>query len=259
MTKLLAPFLALACVAGAAEPDRKEFGTIDSGSLIPHYASGSNTFSTEFQIMNLEEAPVPFVMNIFDTNGDPQPLDLRDTDGNLVSTGAVYAGIVPAGGIIRLVTPFAMNENKQGFVEFNTPGIWELGIQAVITSFAGGQPQFRASIPGMGPFQNFVRMPFTEKGGLFSGVAIMSGSDQDVTVLARNNSGVELCRSVIHMGRDTQTAFLLRDQIPCTQGQEGVLEIFSERISLASIGLVFDQQLRMWTSLPFDLCCFDPQ
>ena len=61
------------------------------------------------------------------------------------------------------------------------------------------------------------------------------------------------------MGRDTQTAFLLRDQIPCTQGQEGVLEIFSERISLASIGLVFDQQLRMWTSLPFDLCCFDPQ
>lgn len=258
MNKLLGMLLAMTCAATAAEPNRKNFGFINSGELIPHYASGSQTFSTEFQIMNLEATPVSFVMNIFDTAGDPQPLDLRDTDGNLVSAGAVYAGLVQPGGIVRLVTPFATNENIQGFVKFDTPEDADIGVQAVITSFADGQPQFRASVPGMSPFQKFVRMPFTEKGGLFSGVGIMSNDFQVVTFLARNNDGGELCRSIRLMGDKTQTAFLLRDEIPCTQGQEGVLEIFGDGFGLAAVGLIFDPQLRMWTSLPFDLCCFDP-
>lgn len=150
MAKLFAAFLALACAATAAEPNPKESGFLLSGPIIPHYASGSNTFSTKFQIMGLNENPVPFVMNIFNSAGEPQDLELRDSSGVVVNTGSVYAGIIPAGGIVRLVTPFEGVENKSGYVSFDTPEFGtDIGLQAVITSFSNGMPQFRTAIPAL--------------------------------------------------------------------------------------------------------------
>ena len=257
MSKLLATLLALACVVTAAEPRRREFGGIDSGNTITHYASGSQTFSTEFQIMNLEDTPIPFVMSIFNSAGDPQDIDLRDSDGNLVSTGAVYADIVQPGGIIRLITPFATDENKQGFVLFDSPGFSDLGIQAIITSYANGQPQFRTAVPALRRFQDFIRIPFTERNGLFSGIAWKADANQGVTIVARRNDGSEICRKSYEVIDDTHAAFLLRDELPCAVGNEGVLEIISDFVGITAIGLIFDEQLRMWTSMPFETCCFD--
>lgn len=256
MLRTFALFLALTCTLVAAD-NRKEFGSIDSGNTITHYASGSQTFSTEFQIMNLEDTPIPFVMNIFNSAGDPQDIDLRDSDGNLVSTGAVYAGIVNPGGMVRLITPFATDENKQGFVTFDSPGFSDLGIQAVITSFAGGQPQFRTAIPALRRFQDFIRMPFTERNGLFSGIAWKIDANQVVTIVARRNDGSEICRKSYDVIDDTHNAFLLQTEMPCTVGNEGVLEIISDFVGITAIGLIFDDQLRMWTSMPFETCCFD--
>ena len=261
MTKLFATFLALACVAGAAEPDRKESGFLLSGPIIPHYASGSDKFSTEFQIMGLMENPVPFVMNIFNSAGEPQDLELRDSSGAVVNTGSVHVGIIPAGGIVRLVTPFAGSENKSGYVTFDTPEFGtDIGLQAVITSFSGGVAQFRTAIPGLTTLTLFTRVPFTEMNGLFSGVGLVSFFGSTVTVVANGNDGVELCRTSFPMPAGTHTAFLLRDILPCTGGTEGTVEISNDAgVVLLAIGLIFDEQLRMWTSLPFGICCFDPQ
>lgn len=96
--------------------------------------------------------------------------------------------------------------------------------------------------------------------GIFSGVGMVSFFGSTVTVVANGNNGLELCRTSFDMLSGTHTAFLLRDLLPCVDGAEGTVEISNDAgVGIVSIGLIFDEQLRMWTSLPFGICCFDPQ
>ena len=36
----------------------------------------------------------------------------------------------------------------------------------------------------------------------------------------------------------------------------GLLEMISDFVGIVAIGLNFDSSLRMWTSLPYEVCCY---
>ena len=242
----------------AGDPPRREFGSIDSGLTIPHFASGDegNNWGTEFQIFGLDEFPVPWTMQIFDSNGNLQALTLREPGGEIIGTSSFFAGVTGA-GLVRMETE-SSGPIKQGYVLFEA-SFGNLAVNAIITSFDGQTPLFRTFVPGLQRFQNHIRMAFSEDRGFLTGIAYKNDANQNMTIIARDTLGNELCRKTSFIADETHRAFLLRNELPCTQGQAGLLEIVTDFVGLTAIGLTFDSDLRMWTNIPYEVCCFDVQ
>lgn len=234
-------------------------GTIINGNIIPHYASGSGVWSTEFQIFSLHDRPVTFTIRFRDDFGRRDVLDLYGPDGEHVTTGSSYTTSVAPGAIISLRT-LPSSAFKSGYAFLNDSGNPnQVGIIAVITNFdSEGRPKFRTSVPGLSSGQKFLRMPFNNSGGLFSGMGWMSEVTQNITLVARDRDGEEICRETRLIFGGGHTAFLLPDRMPCTAGLDGVLDIYGDFIGITAIGFTFDEELRFWTQIPYKLCCIDP-
>ena len=50
----------LALTLQAAEPARRDLGSIESGGVVPHIAVGGDTWSTDFDLVCLENSAQPF-------------------------------------------------------------------------------------------------------------------------------------------------------------------------------------------------------
>lgn len=258
-TICLVVFLSIVAVyqlVQAGDPPQREFGSIDSGLTIPHFAAGDdgNIWGTEFQIFGLAEFPVPWTMKIFDSNGNLQELTLREPGGEVIGTSSFFSGVTGA-GLVRMETE-SSGPIKQGYVLFEA-SFGDLAVNAIITSFDGQTPLFRTFVPGLGRFQSHIRMAFSEDRGFLTGIAYKNDANQNLTLIARDTQGNELCRKTSFIEAETHRAFLLRNELPCTQGQAGLLEIVTDFVGLTAIGLTFDSDLRMWTNIPYDVCCFD--
>lgn len=234
-------------------------GTIINGNIIPHYASGSAVWSTEFQIFSLHDRPVTFTIRFRDDFGRRDVLDLYDPDGEHVTTASSYTTTVAPGAIISLRT-LPSSAFKSGYALLNDSGnANQVGIIAVITNFdSEGRPKFRTSVPGLSSGQKFLRLPFNNSGGLFSGMGWMSEVTQNITLVARDRDGEEICRETRLIFGGGHTAFLLPDRMPCTAGLDGVLDIYGDFIGITAIRFTFDEELRFWTQIPYKLCCIDP-
>ena len=231
-----------------------KFGSVDTGKTLPHFAAGGDAWRTEFEIFSLEDVPVPFRMEVFDGTGQRQPLELFDLDGRSLGTKDVWTGTAEV-GTLRLQTATA-GPIRQGYIVFDTPGGSDLAVNAVITNIVGNVPQFRTSVPALGRFQDHIRLAFSNARGFFSGVAYKAEATQSLTIIARRSDGSEICRKTKQIEDNHYEAFLLRDEMPCTDGQEGLIELISDFVGIVAIGLNFDSSLRMWTSLPYEVCCF---
>jgi hypothetical protein len=86
----------------------------------------------------------------------------------------------------------------------------------------------------------------------------MSEVTQNITLVARDRDGEEICRETRLVFGGGHTAFLLPDRMPCTAGLDGVLDIYGDFIGITAIGFTFDEELRFWTQIPYKLCCIDP-
>ncbi|MDA1315898.1 MAG: hypothetical protein O2968_21450 [Acidobacteria bacterium] len=230
-----------------------KFGRVYTGSTIPHFAAGVDMWRTDFDMFSLQNGPVPFRMEVFDANGQPQLLELLDDEGMSLGAASVWTGTAQVGAM-RLRTT-SSGPIRQGYIIIETPGSQDLAVNAVISSVVGGQPRFRTFVPALGRFQRHIRFSFNNAGGLFTGVAYKSEDQQDMTIIARRSDGSEICRDSTQIEDESYEAFLLPERMPCTSGQAGLLEIISDSGGIVAIGLNFDQELRMWTSLPYDVCC----
>ena len=231
-----------------------KWGGVNTGKTIPHFAAGGNAWRTEFEIFSLDNVPVPFRMEVFDSNGQHQQLELFDLAGRSQGVTAVWTGTAEV-GTLRLQTATA-GPIRQGYIVFDSPDFSDLAVNAVITNIVGNVPQFRTSVPALGRFQDHIRLAFSNARGFFSGIAYKSDWTQTLTIIARRSDGSEICSKTKQIKDEHYEAFLLRDEMPCTDGQEGLLELISSSLGVVAIGLNFDSSLRMWTSLPYEVCCF---
>ncbi len=58
-----------------------------------------------------------------------------------------------------------------------------------------------------------------------------------MTFSARSENGVDLCDDTLSFGAGEHVAFVIRDQLPCTAGVNGVLEVQGTSIGLAGFGI----------------------
>lgn len=237
----------------------QKFGSIASGGTVPHYAIGQGgLWSTEFQVFHLEEGIVPFTLNFFNSAGNPEEIELFDATDQPLGTTSVFTGILQPGGVAILRTK-PDGPLQTGYAVLEAPGFLRLAVTAIITNYVDGEPQYRTAVPSLGRFQAHLRMPFTNRKGFFTGMAWKIESDQTVTMIARDAQGTELCRDTREVVAETHEAFILAHRLPCVADRDGLLEVVSSSFGVVAIGLSFDLLLRMWTQIPYEVCCFDVQ
>lgn len=251
MKKVALLLLSVSMLSGA-EPPKKDFGSIDSGYTIPHLAVGGGVWTTEFRVFSLEDFIQAFTVRFFDSNGDPLVLDIDVPGGPSLDPGDTVLGGVKAGGIVRFRAGPA-GPLKVGYAILETSEFSGLAIDAVITNGAA----FQTSVPGMRRFQGPLRFPFVNSGGFVSCVAWKSDTRQDVTMIVRDGDGVELCRAESELADDQHEAFCLQDRLPCVADQDGLMEVGFSSVGVSAISLTADPLGRLWTTVPYDLCCFD--
>ena len=89
-------------------------------------------------------------------------------------------------------------------------------------------------------------------GGFVSSLALVAGLAQTVTIIAHQaGTGAELCRSTRFMSQGQHIAFLVGDELPCTNGGEGMLEVVGQDLGLSGVGfLAADEGLGAFVTLP---------
>jgi hypothetical protein len=231
-------------------------GERQTGNILPHYAIGSNTWATDFHVFNLNSGSASFVLSFYDNDGNPDALNLFTDTGQPLGAISSFAGVVPAGGAVVLKAP-VVPEMHQGYAVLEATDSSSLGLSSTILAVENGEPIFRTFVPGL-EHSDSLRALYFDSGDLISGMALANTNpfiDATVNLIFRNRAGAELCRVNKELPAGTHVAFLLRDDVPCTAGTDGVLDIISDNWFVAAIVLVFDQQRRMWTQIPYDLCC----
>ncbi len=233
--KRIALLLFCASMAWGAEPEEKDFGSIDSGYTVPHLAVGDGVWTTEFRVFSLEDFLQAFTIRFFDSNGDPLELDVDVPGGaSLGMVDTVLGGVKP-GGVLRFQAGPA-GPLKVGYAILETSEFSGLGIDAVITNGAS----FQTSVPGMRRFQSHLRFPFVNSGGFVSCIAWKSDANQGVTVIARDGDGKEMCRDSSELAAGQHGAFCLLDRLPCVADRDGLVEVVTDFVGLTAISLTAD-------------------
>ncbi len=234
------------------EPVEKEFGSIDSGTTIPHYATGDGVWSTEFRIWNLERLPQGIELRFFDSDGNEQVLGIWEGNRFIGDVVGITGTIAPGG--VAIIGTRPNGPLRVGYAELNSEAFLEIGMDAVITNGAN----FRTSVPGLARFQDHLRFPFTNSQGSVSCIAWRSDAQQNVTIIARDGDGNELCRDSKLLADNQHEAFCLSDRLPCVSGRDGLIEIITDFVGLTAISLTSDPLGRLWTTVPQSICCFNP-
>jgi hypothetical protein len=134
-----------------------------------------------------------------------------------------------------------------------TAGSGLLGVNAIYTQTVPGRPPFQSSIPLLSP-RTHVRLPFSNLRPLTTTLAwVNPGAEEgDVTLIARDENGVELCRSSTQLAAGGHEAFLVRDRLSCAAGRQGLLEIQAAGEGVASVGYYFHDSGPFTSNLPSD-------
>lgn len=245
-------------IAPASEKERRDFGWIESGAVIPQVAIGDNRWSMEFIVMSLEETTQVFTVTFRNGAGELMSVPLEGLGNN-----SVWADSVPQGGVRRVRTSNT-GPLRQGYAVMEVSGNItgsNLAFYAVLTSSepAGTRPPFRTFVPGMDDLESRQRLFFNNTEGNVTCAAVVGKQflsfEDPIRIIARDTNGAELQRTTLGtLDRNQHTAFCLPDLIPVTAGRRGILDILGDG---GIIGFTFDPDGKFHTEAPYSYCCFD--
>lgn len=245
---LFAFALAAACLS-AAEPVSRDSGSFDAGELLPQIAAGG-AWSTDIQLMHAHDVdiPQPFTLEFFNSNGTPLQMPV-------VGQGmqSVIVGILQPRGSMLIRLAGGAN-TLTGYALLDTTQFRGVVMNAVLTQQVAGRPDFQASVPGLDDFQTDLQFPFRNDGPYTTTFAFVSGANQTVTAIARNENGTEICRASWSAPDGQHSSALLTDRLACTAGQRGVVEIVPQYWG-SMIAFLFNDSGAFTTQLPYDICC----
>ncbi|MDA1313975.1 MAG: hypothetical protein O2968_11615, partial [Acidobacteria bacterium] len=127
-----------------------------------------------------------------------------------------------------------------------------LPVIGVFKNQVPGERAYQASIPMDSLLHDRFFTIYANDVGFVSSLALVAGLAQTVTIIARQElTGAELCRSTRFMSQGQHIAFLVRDELPCTNGGDGMLEVVGGGIGLSGLAfLAADQGLGAFVTLP---------
>ncbi|MDA1312150.1 MAG: hypothetical protein O2968_02345 [Acidobacteria bacterium] len=235
--------------AGSVRP--KVF-VLNGDDVIPQIANGElgggQIFFTEFSIQNITDSPADFTLDYFGPNGDPLALPaLVDVNPDVTEDFIGVADTVPANGVRFSTTwPFGADV-RLGYavVTSNPPGA--VVVTALYNNLVPGSPLFQASIPMTTRNHDRLFSVYNNRFGQRSSLALVSLTEQLVTVNARDTNGITRCSFNRMMGAGDHFPFLVQNELPCTiealkggsgLSPEGTIEVVGPEGSLAAVGFV---------------------
>ena len=254
--RILFLIVLFAFTAFAADPPVKESGSIAEGSVLPQIVQGG-AWATELQVVNTDDElrPIPYTISFFRDGGtrmDVRVLDGNGTDlgmKNIIAAVVAYPGVdfytLPAGGPLNV-----------GYAVIASSDFRAVMVNAVLTQQVPGRPDFQASVPSLSRSMGLMRFPFRNRRPFTTTVAIASSFFRsDLTAIARDTGGQELCRNSLSMEEGDHTALILSDFLPCTADRDGLIEITDDVIGVTAIAFLFNDFGAFTTQLPFEICC----
>ena len=225
-------------------PDDDVLPQIANGEL-----DGGQIFFMEFTVQNVTDASAEYIVDYIGANGDALLLpELVNTDPEETEEFIGFEGLVPANGVRFWTTwPFGADV-RVGYarVTSNPPGA--VVVTALYNNLVPGSLLFQASIPMTTRSHNRLFSVFTNRFGQRSSLALVSLTQQTVTVNARDIDGNIACMFTRAMGAGEHFPFLVLDELPCTAevlskggglpADEGTLEVVGPDASLAAVAFI---------------------
>jgi len=231
--------LALAATLPSAAADRgdtKEAFILPGDSVIPQIATGGGSLFMTFQFVGITDTAATVTLSFFDGAGDPMAIPYMQ-DGQEIVSDTLTETVAP-GGFEVARTVIGAESVQVGYARVSSAPENSVAVSVAFNQVVPGRPLFQAFIPLDTVLHNRFFVPALNTGGFTGSMAIVSLIQQDVTFIARNNNGVELCREARKFAAGQHTAFLFRDRLACTAGVDTVIEVVgSEDFGLAGFGL----------------------
>jgi hypothetical protein len=235
-------------------------GSTRAALVIPQVANGAD-YKTEFQIFNLADIPggQPYDLRFSQSDGTPLELATATPSGTLDVVSEALTGVVAPGGVVFKET-FPTPALRSGYA-VQRDGAGLLAVNTTFTQQAAGRPPFQASVP-LRPRMQRARLPFSNQRPMTTTLALVNpeAMSQTVTLIARGENGVELCRNSYEFAAGAHDAFAVQERLPCTAGTRGLIQIQANGLGIASIGLFFHELGPFTSNLPVlcDQCSTDP-
>ena len=220
----------------AAEPKSKAV-VINAEGVIPQIATGGGSFFMDFQFVNSSVLPATVTLTFFDSDGVPMAVPYIQ-DG-IQSTATTLVETVAPGGVEFARTVLDAVDVQVGYAEVVSSIFNVISVQSTFTQVVPDRPLFQAYIPeDTDPDKGRFYLPSINTGIQTSSLAVVSGVAQNVTYIARNRNGVELCSAGRPFMKGEHRAFVIRDMLPCLVGVDGIVEVVgSEDERLFGIGI----------------------
>ena len=217
-------------------------------TLVPRVAAGSS-FVTSFQVINLTDEDVDYRVALYDSSGQVLSLPFSNGQGGNAGSRTALTGTLAASGGAVAET-FPMGAVQAGYAVVET-GAGEISLTTAITQLVEGRDPFQAAValaaePAVSRFPYINTRPFTT----VMAVTNNRTEQQTVQLAANDPAGVTRCTANLPMQAGAHLAFAIQDQLACTAGATGVVEVRSDGEGVGPISFVFHDFGPFTTNLP---------
>ncbi len=227
----------------AAKPDRSITFDSTRDAVIPQVVDGGG-WQTSIILLNPGSKPLDAIIGFFGDSGKLVELPIRQLNN---SRHSILTGPIPAGGSITIDTADLDSTTVQGYaiVAAMDPTSMLTGL-AVFRQRVSGRPDFEAVVP-ISPYDEVeFAMPFDNRNGFSTGIAIANPDDGEgapsstLTFQFNDPDGKLISTQTLSMAATTHTAFSIPAQWPSLSGRNGTVIVRSTGRQLSALGLRFN-------------------
>jgi len=205
--------------------------TFTSAVRLAHIVDGGN-ITTQFAIVNLDQAPNSFQFKFWDNSGNPLSFPLKN------GVAGDLAGTLAPGATAWAQTTGASSPALQGWAEVASSG--RVGVLAIFKLGAPGAPDSEATVVGAQSGNN-ISVPFDNTAGFVTGIALSNTNATqsiNVTLTFTPETGSPTT-SLIVLPPHGHTSFVMPTAYAATTGVKGSLRLSAATPDLAVVGLRF--------------------
>ena len=236
-------------------PERGLF-PLPGDQIIPQIANGTlagGHFSfTWYQVINITDAPAVFELMFFDSLGNPLAVPIFQSVG-AVGELVNLSDMIPArGGGADIASP-AYAPATSGYAASTSIPEGAIVVTGIFGNQVPGEHAYQASVPLTTFLHKRFYLAFTNTGRFVTSLAVVFFLlSQNVSFVARDASGDELCRARRFFQANEYFPFIVRDFLPCTFGTKGVLAVEGSAFAgLSGVGFIgADEGLGAFVTLP---------
>lgn len=215
---------------------------LPSDKVFPHMATGGG-WETTLVLVNMGTRAVSFDQRFYDTQGRPMEVTFRAIPSGQPTTTARATGVLEAGSSFNVLLYDRGQPLQIGWSQLVYDSTSDrLGGYEIFRSFLGGGLTFEALVPLSATDDYKFYLPFDNREGFVTSMALLNGGAGPTTVSLtfRSTAGVVLTQDTVVLPAGNQTAFSIPGQYAQTRGQVGTLYVTGSSNFLSSLGFRFN-------------------